>query len=177
MEDDYENLVLSVDSKAQAFLKAMYSNNVIFSNFVLKVYSYHFKDDLNFIEKVDNSVYFRKMISNHIRNICIDRFSDQEKCENRSKEVYDLYIENFSSGLLGSYAFALWFMHFDEDNWFSFDAVHEQTRQYLDSTELRLFKGFDNDGMLTTSITVLDLPVVINYEEKTVSIWTGELND
>lgn len=177
MEDNYANWVLSIDSKAQAFLKSMYSNNVIFGNFVLKVYSYHFKDALNFTERVNDSIYFRGMVSNHIRNICIDRFSDQEKCENRSKEIYHLYIEDFSSGLLGSYAFALWFMHFDEDNWFSFDAVHEQTRKYLDSTELRLFKGFDNDGMLTIPVTVLDLPVVINNEEKTVSIWTGELND
>lgn len=177
MKGTCANWILSVDRKAQAFLEAMYSNNIILDNFTLKVYSYHFNDKDEFIKITGSASIFRGMISSIISNICTDKFGNQEKCERRSRKIYDLYIEEFSSGFLGSYAFALWFMHFDGDNWFSFDAVHEQARQYLDSTELRLFKGFDNDGMLTMPVTVLDLPVVINYEEKTVSIWTGELND
>ena len=87
------------------------------------------------------------------------------------------YIDVFKSGFLGSYAFALWFLEFDEDNWYSFEAVHKETLKYLNSNisvadrrELLLIKG-------TFGPMNLDLPVVADYANMSVTVWTGELND
>lgn len=87
------------------------------------------------------------------------------------------YSDVFFSGFLGSYAFALWFLEFDQDNWFSFDAVQRETNNYLNSytsvshrKELRMVKG----SFLPMR---LDLPVVVDYENLSVTVWTGELRD
>jgi len=87
------------------------------------------------------------------------------------------YIDVFQSGFLGSYAFALWFMEFDEDNWYSFETVHRETLKYLNSNisiadrrELRLVKG-------SFAPMNLDLPVIVDYGNMSVTAWTGELND
>ena len=87
------------------------------------------------------------------------------------------YPDVFSSGFLGSYAFALWFMEFDQDNWFSFDVVHKETKKYLNSyssvsgrRELRMIKG-------SFPPMKLDLPVVVDYMDLSVTVWTGELRD
>lgn len=89
----------------------------------------------------------------------------------------ECYFDVYSSGFLGSYAFALWFMEFDEDNWFSFDAVQKETKGYLNSyssvsdrKELRIIKG-------AFPPMNLDLPVVVDYENLSVTAWTGELKD
>ncbi len=87
------------------------------------------------------------------------------------------FIDIFRSGFLGSYALALWFMEFDEDNWFSFKEIHTETSRFLNSyssvserTELRLIKG-------SFKPMNLDLPVIVNYKDLTVTVLTGQLND
>ncbi len=87
------------------------------------------------------------------------------------------FIDVFQSGFLGSYALALWFMEFDEDNWFSFKEIHTETNKFLNSyssvserTELRLIKG-------SFKPMNLDLPVIVNYKDLTVAVLTGQLND
>lgn len=89
----------------------------------------------------------------------------------------DCYSDVFTSGFLGSYAFALWFMEFDEDNWFSFNDVQKETIKYLNSyssvsdrKELRIIKG-------SFPPMKLDLPVVVDYENLSVTVWTGNLRD
>ncbi len=87
------------------------------------------------------------------------------------------FIDIFQSGFLGSYALALWFMEFDEDNWFSFKKIHTETNKFLNSyssvserTELRLIKG-------SFKPMNLDLPVIVNYKDLTVTVLTGQLID
>ncbi len=87
------------------------------------------------------------------------------------------YSDNFPSGFLGSYAFALWFLQFGENNWFSFEQVLTETKLYLNSwssvaerRELRMIKG-------SFAPMNLDLPVVVDYKNKSITVWTGKLND
>ncbi len=70
----------------------------------------------------------------------------------------------------------LWLFSFDEDNWFAFNKVHEQTQSYLapsdrmyqdDRIELRLFKGAIDR----------DLPVTLDMKEKTLTLWYAYLQD
>lgn len=89
----------------------------------------------------------------------------------------DCFIDIYPSGFLGSYALALWFLEFDEDNWFSFKQIHAETNKFLNSyssveerNELRLIKG-------SFKPMNLDLPIFVNYKDLTITILTGYLND
>ena len=73
----------------------------------------------------------------------------------------------------------------DEDNWFSFDNVSSKTQAYLsdysylrDRRELRILKGFHHAGVLVRGgIDIQDLPVVVDYEDRTFTIWSAQLFD
>lgn len=80
----------------------------------------------------------------------------------------NVYIDPWSSGFLGSIALALWFMEFDEDNWFSFADVQGRIAEYLssriylkDRVELRLVKGNPPE-------MIRDLPVLVDYRNRSV---------
>jgi hypothetical protein len=62
--------------------------------------------------------------------------------------------------------------------------VRKETEKYLtyhesqgNRLELRFFKGFDQNGLLAEAITVEDLPVVVNYAERRITIWGAGLRD
>ncbi|MCD4708675.1 MAG: hypothetical protein K8S62_13155 [Candidatus Sabulitectum sp.] len=135
-------------------------NTVLPGCFNLKVLSFDFGNKNDFLVTVNDSRNFLSFIQEKWDFLC-------EGC----------YSDVFHSGFLGSYAFALWFMEFDEDNWFSYDSVHKETEKYLNSyssvsdrNELRIIKG----SFLPMK---LDLPVVVDYEKLSVTVWTGELRD
>ncbi|MEL6594107.1 MAG: hypothetical protein AAFQ68_28645, partial [Bacteroidota bacterium] len=101
-----------------------------------------------------------------------------------AQSIRSAYPEHYSEAYLASYAWALWFFHFDADNWFSFDSMRLRIETYLstfyyasDDISLYLFKGFDNNGTLTDGIGVLDLPVTVSYAEQSISIWWATLFD
>ncbi len=141
------------------FMESMRST-VLPNCFDLKAFSFDFGDETNFLTAVDDSFRFLNFVQEEWGFLCRGCYSD----------VY-------SSGFLGSYAFALWFMEFDQDNWFSFDDVLKETKRYLNSyssisdrKELRMIKG-------SFPPMKLDLPVVVDYENLSVTVWTGELRD
>ena len=45
------------------------------------------------------------------------------------------------------------------------------------AAEFFLFKGFDEAGVLANAVSHADLPVVVNYGEQAVTIWTSQLLD
>ena len=143
----------------EKFMESM-RESVLPGCFDLKGSSICFEDEDEFLSTVDDIQSFLTFIQREWGIPC-------EGC----------YSDAFHSGFLGSYAFALWFMEFDHDNWFTFDSVQNETKKYLNSyssvsdrRELRLIKG----SFLPMK---LDLPVVVNYEERSVTVWTGELRD
>ncbi len=90
------------------------------------------------------------------------------------------WVDEINSGFIASYQFAVVFLKFDEDNWFSYDSVREKTYTYLDSgnKKFRLYKGFYHTGVLSgDGISMIDLPVVIDEKEQTITIWSAELYD
>ena len=128
--------------------------------FDLQGSSFRFENKEDFSATVTDSENFLRFVQKEWDFVC-------EGC----------YCDVFFSGFLGSYAFALWFLEFDQDNWFSFDAVQKETENYLNSyasvshrRELRIIKG----SFLPMR---LDLPVVVDYENLSVTVWTGELRD
>ena len=98
--------------------------------------------------------------------------------------VRTAYLDVYDSGELGSYAFALWWYHYDMDNWFSFDRMRIACTNYLNyymytdnRLELHLVKGFPNGGVLAEAVTTDDLPVIVNYGEYSITIWAASLYD
>ncbi len=181
-EDKMEDLINTMaQSSAEAFRREMYKG-VLLSNFDLKYYQ---------IKLVDETFYESVSFQEKLRTILVDRFDDffqirisETDKQQALQELQEAYIDaypRFTSA--GSYAFALWFYHFDADNWFSFEQVRLPISRYLDGyltgdhLELYLFKGFDTSLIMNEGVTVLDLPVVVNRDEKTLTIWNGQLFD
>jgi hypothetical protein len=143
----------------EEFIDSMRSG-VLPDCFNIAALEYQFKNEEEFLSTVSDSGRFLSFIE-----------------EQRGIPCTGCYTDVFQSGFLGSYAFALWFMEFDENNWYPFEAVQKETLKYLNSNisvaarrELRLLKG--NFKPMN-----LDLPVVVDYGNMSVTVWTGELND
>ncbi len=134
--------------------------NILPENFILTGSIFSFETENEFQDAVSDSEKFLSFVNEKWGFDCIGSYADV-----------------FFSGFLGSYAFSLWFMEFDEDNWFSFENVQLETKKYLNSyfrvserKELRVIKG----SFLPMR---LDLPVIVDYGNRSVTVWTGELKD
>lgn len=97
--------------------------------------------------------------------------------ENTSVADTGAYADRFDSGFLGALALALWFMEFDEDNWFSFRDVHRaigevfsERSRISERLELRLVKGSYPPMML-------DQPAILDWREGKVFFLYGKLRD
>jgi hypothetical protein len=182
--DKLRDLIYSFSQPAdQAFVKDMFGE-VLLSNFELKADTVHISDERHFLETVDQPARFTELVGLRVQALCEQRFDQPRACALAVKLLQHAHLEAYASGNVGAYALALWFFRFDEDNWFSFEKVHAACNRYLnhlryqgDRLELRFFKGFDNRDILARSITVPDLPVVVNYAEQKITLWSGQLND
>ncbi len=167
---------------AEAFRRAMY-RHVITDNFELSFYAITFDTSEAFEEAIQDLSQLKNIVSQHVKFLAHASAPDEELLK-AQQQVLDAYVESVKMGYLASYIFAIWFFSFDLDNWFSFEQVREMTEQYLDITYLSsdeqsfyLFKGFDNGLILRGGRTVADLPVVVNHDEKNVTVWTAQLFD
>lgn len=182
-EDKLADLIhtFSIPS-AEAFKKSMY-NGVIYENFELKYHSVYFENRQEFLDLVNGHAQFTDWVADQVGQLCATRFANQHAGRLAGRALRCCYMEIFESGHVGSFALALWFYRFDQDNWFGFEQVRKKIESYLDALpnhqdrhELRLFKGFDS-GQVLTQGSPKDLPVVVNYSEQCITIWSGQLND
>lgn len=171
------------DPKADSFYRSI-KNNVLPENFILKYAGVGFPDRDAFISIVDNETNFRDFVRGEIRSLCQQNYGNLQLARISPRCLDHLYMETHSSSLLGAHALAFWFFSFDEDNWFSYNKVLKECKAYLNNSptldrrqELRVFKGFENAGVLADPLTVVDLPVVVNYADLAVTIWAGQLLD
>ncbi len=168
---------------AEMFRDGMYEN-VIRSNFVLRGHSVAFEDEATFLEVANDPFAFQAWVAMQVEALAERHTEDRRLARMAARLLWHAYLESYPSGGTGALAFALWWYRFDEDNWFSFEQVLAETRHYLDYAfgphdrrELRLFKGFENAGVLVDAICPADLPVVIHYAEQSITVWTCQLND
>lgn len=183
-QDKFQDLVYTFGvSAAEQFKQGMY-NGVILSNWILEYDRTVFTDSAAFLQLVDDPAAFEAWVADKVSDLAIQRTGDNSKGPEAARQLRNSCRETYFSGNIGSYALALWFFRFDEDNWFSYDRVREETEKYLasapfvsDRAELRLFYGFENNGLLANPITVTGLPVVVNYLEQAITVWSSQLND
>ncbi len=164
-----------LDDDAQRFAEAMY-REVLLGNFMLRAFTARVeslelaRDDLGLL---------RQVVRELVRVAGEQRGADPDRVARALTQVDECYIETHAEGYAGSHAWALWFATIDDDNWFDFAAVQQQCAAYLEPPhlELRLVKGFDNEGILAQPVTTVDLPAVLNFEAGTLTIWSAQLND
>lgn len=175
-------VALSVPA-AEAFRTSMY-HHVLRDSWILEYHSARFKDEEKFLHTVSDSKVFLDFVDSQVKSMARERVrrdvEDAEVVRNLSKAPLEIY----EQGDVAAHAFALWFYKITADSWFSYEQVHRETSGYLDfmpdfmdRTELRMFEGFRNQGLLTTPITNTGLPVTVNYNEMTISIWTVSVID
>ncbi|MFK7928025.1 MAG: hypothetical protein AB8H79_07535 [Myxococcota bacterium] len=150
--------------------------------FQVACWSFEEEDPEAFAQIVDDELRFRRFVRERVAEIAEGRGLAGIAASRGAAMVEGAYMDVHPTGGTGSLAFALWFVSFDQGEAVSFAAVSSAMRTYLgdfdtfeDRRELRLFKGFDNDGLLATAMTVIDLPVVVDYGANTITLWAASL--
>jgi hypothetical protein len=98
-----------------------------------------------------------------------------------STQIKAAFADEYIIPHIASFAFALWFYRFDQDNWGSFERYRRETEKYLgflnENQTLILYKGVQNFLIFPVGVSVTDLVVVHNADEQTISIFTARLLD
>ena len=147
-------------------------------------YSTVFPSMDEFLQVVNHQDILKEFVAKEVKRISLEKHKDERKASLVGALIPSCYIEKYEMGHIASYAWALWFYRFDADNYFSFHSVEREIEKYLgsacseaDRKELYMFKGFDNALAFHTEHTVTDLPVVVDFEDLSISLWTCQLMD
>lgn len=172
---------------AKAFRDSMYDNSIIYeANWTLEYDTTHVADEEAFGKLAYNDDAFRGYVVNRMQQLFKEHDVDEKRGETMLESLRNSYIDSYNnSSPTAGYAFALWFYEFDADNWFGWETIQAQTIPYfeyhMDSREsemhLRFFKGFPLMGIIRPGITPEDLPVVLNFQERAITIWFSALYD
>ena len=168
---------------AEAFRRAMFNGIIFEENFELTFYSQSLEET--------KGLRYRFFQPELLKNLLLESLQKwsgmdigSENLDLLRHEIDSAYIETYSnSAEADSYAWALWFYLFDADNWFTFEQVRLPIARYLggyfygDEQTFHLVKGVRNSLFLKGGITVKDIPVVINHDENTLTIWKAQLFD
>jgi hypothetical protein len=184
-QDKRQDLILSVSMPADQYFQQQMRSQLLGENWNLNYHTITFKNPTDFLQVAENEATLTHYVSQEVGQIAIAQKGESDLFGRLAAFIVpSCYVERFNSAEQARFAFALWFYKIDEDNWFSFNRVleliqlyltyHENDNQYMD---FLFYKGFPNGIALVNGLTSKDLPVVINYAEQKVTIWTVELFD
>ncbi|MCB9235113.1 MAG: hypothetical protein H6581_25890 [Bacteroidia bacterium] len=183
-QDKLNDLVYSFAQTAdEAFRKAMY-NGVIFENWHFDYHSDEFTSHEEFLLYARHEGLLKEWASKKVSEIAVSRGKSAQVCDLAGEIIDRSWVEALGDPHLDSHSFALWMYRIDMDNWFSFQKVQNQAELYFNfhgygptGIELRMIKGFPNRRVYSVGISADDLPVVVNYAEQRLTLWTSELFD
>ncbi len=184
-QDKRQDLILSMSIPADQYFQQQMRSQLLGENWNLNYHTITFKNPTDFLQVAENEATLTHYISQEVGQIAVAQKGESDLFGRLAAFIVpSCYIERFNSAEQAKFAFALWFYKIDEDNWFSFNRVLELTQSYLTYHEndnqymdFLFYKGFPNGIALVNGLTSKDLPVVINYAEQKVTIWTVELFD
>ncbi len=185
-EGTIRDLVYSFGTPAaQAFQDRMYDGTIFQENWTLEFDRTSFDSQKEFNELVRDGAAFRAWVVEKVREIGVARGADEEQQAKMTENLRSTYIDSYSNSIPApGYALALWLYEFDADNWFGWEQIQKQTESYFSyhlgypwEMELRFFKGFQQQGIIRAGIAPDDLPVVVNWPEKSITIWFSALYD
>lgn len=181
-DDKVRDLIHSFWQPASDFFKAQIQPGILLDNWKIECFSTSLSED-KFNNIVNTPSGVRNFIAEAVAKVVLQK-QGKAAATLAQHFIHQAYMGRYESGELGSHAFALWWYHFDMDNWFSFDQMRTACALYLDyyttlnnRLELHLVKGFPNGDVLAEAITTKDLPVVVNYGERCITFWAASLYD
>lgn len=182
--DKINDLVFSFGVPAtESFRDSLY-DGILMENWTVTDFTTHFEHKPSFLEIVNNASNFRDWIGWRYQEIRTEKGIPAPQAQLEGRLLRQSFLEVYDIEHYGAIALAFWFYHFDADNWFTFERMRQVCEAYLTyypgfdfRQELRLFKGFKQQGLQATSNTQGMLPVVINYAEQAITIWEAVLND
>ncbi len=152
------------------------------AGFELATFTFDFDDERGFEQVARDPDRFRNFVRERVAELAEARGLADEAIAAATLPVAQAWCDAFDTGLQASVAFALWFLGFDQGETIDFEAVRACANDYFEAfetweqrRELRIVKGFDNDGVLAAPITVVDLPVIVDHGARTVTLWAGSL--
>lgn len=177
-KDKFNDLVRLLAHRADdTYVYSMY-NGVLFDNWDLKAHRFTFDE----VKKGNSRL--KEIVADKVEELVLSKNNNQTIARLGKKLVKNAYLESFPNQEYAAIAFAFWFYKVDADNWFSLERVLEKTRAYFahydrleHRLDLHLLKGFPNSDLLVNALTTDDLPIVVNHAEKSITIWTINLND
>ncbi len=180
--DKIKDLIHSFWQPAAEYFKTQVQPGILLDNWKIEYFRQPLKED-EFNQIVSTPGGIRNSIAEYVAETLHETQGSAAAILSKHF-IHQAYIDRYESGELGSHAFALWWYHFDMDNWFSFDTMRTACSHYLDyyttlnnRLELHLIKGFPNGDVLAEAITTKDLPVVVNYGERCITFWLASLFD
>lgn len=181
-KDKLQDLLKSMSLPADQLFYDQLFESILLDNWKVNYYSIHYRSETDFQQLVQHKSNLIAPIAEKVATIA--DATNRNEVRLAQQLLQQTYIERFESPEKAAIALAFWFYQFDEDNWFSFERMRTQTSAYFNYNisyqhrlELVLFKGFPNYLIAANGITPVDLPVVINYAEQKITIWTAALFD
>lgn len=193
-EGTWKDLVYTFGrTAAEAFRDSLYVNHIIYKeNWPTWVFEFPIEDEEKFDELTWNDEAYRNFIAEKLTAIAENEEVSESLSTQAIEGVKMAHIDRFEDQTLASLSFAIWFYRFDPGNWFSFERMHEQTTAYFQYYDAKYpFQSYNYNSLLTlvafngvpgniinpTGITTDDLMTVLNYNERSVTIWMSTLYD
>jgi hypothetical protein len=179
-----QDLGYSLGIPADQYFVDLLRNEVLPENWSIVPYSLDFEGEEDFYEAAHNLSALTDEVSDEVERIVQSRTQDRLTAYLAGELLEKCPIEVADDPHQASLRLASWFYAFDADNWFGFQHIWETCERYLNyfpEWEYRLdtyfFTGFPNSGVLVDHISPRDLPVVVNFGEQRITIWTSGLAD
>lgn len=185
-QDKLDDLVTLLDKPADVYFQERMQRNVLPENFPLSFAQITFENEEAFQEAASNTSLFSNLVAEQVaRSLQNDDNTTFQVPLLAAEILKKSYLDIIDQDYLAPYEMANWFYAFDADNWFSYERVFSECAHYLeganlytDRRELRIFRGFPTNLTLASrGISPQRLPVVLNFEEKLITLWWASLFD
>jgi hypothetical protein len=182
--DKLVDLAHSIARPAAQYFRSEMFRTVIGENWELTPHTFAMDDRAAFFDLVQTPSRFAEWVGERVEEVSLEKSNNPAAARLANLLLQRCYLDRYEDSHLGSFAFAFWLYRFDADNWFLFEKVRVVMEHYLSyyaknqhRLEFRIFRGFENNGVLAQPITRPDLPVVVNYGEQEVTLWAAQLSD
>ncbi len=170
-------------SSAEKFRAGLYEKKILFDNFKVRFHTISFDTEEAFLAVVQDEERLRAAVAASLNELATPDVSPAA-LQVAKDQTTAAYVERFQESNIASYAFALWFYHFDQDNWFAYEKMRMEIEPFLleafnrkNKTNFALLKGVNNKNINLGGVTVTDLPLVLSLTEKAIFVFTAQLFD
>lgn len=175
---------------AQEFKRQMYTTDIFTGeNFRLTPHTTQLQPEI-LPGPVISDASIKKQIERTVYDVCMARVAKNgaiagigklvtvQHCERAVTQVKVMPLQRFVQSDAAD-ALAEWIFRVDGDNWYDFNSLLRETKNYLVKRDRELFmlKGFSPYTVLVDTLSTEDLPIVLDLAEGTVTLWTLELAD